>query len=397
MFKNIFIIFFITFSLSNTYSQRLLSESVSFVKLQEPTIKLNLQQKTFKYKIQVPYTMKMEDLEKVSKEEFQDKLANYDNVVKQSEIDHQQQLKDHEKAIIDEKEKFRLESEQFSKLSLIERLTLTEQGKKPQLRLPSKPIYQKPSKPIYSNPNVSDYLIFDTNVMESKMNLKGYEKGESGIYFEINFSTMQFQDNANQVYGKQPTSLKVKVNNQIVEEKLFANDFTMLTSGSTASIRKNNYENSNVEKILNEIQLYVNDVYGYKSVNYTSKIFFIKNKGEYDDLEKAKVFAVSGFNKMKASNSPEVKVKAMIDINKAIELWKSKLELINYKDKNAIYNSNVAKAILFNLIGVYVDTDDKKSAEEYFSILQENKVQIKFDYDEESYYKILESSINRMK
>lgn len=396
MKKKSFSFIALLFAIIFIYSQKLLVESVQYEKLQKPKIKLSLNQENYKFTIKVPYTMKAEDLEKVAKQDFQDKLTNYDNVVKQSEVEFQEKLKNYDLEVQQEKEKFKLESEEFSKLSLIERLALQEQGKKPQLRIPSKPVYVKPAKPIYSNPDLSDYLIFDSEVMASKLELKGFTKGENGINFEIDFNNMEFQDNSNQVYGKQPTLLKVKVNNEIVEEKIFSNDFAYLTSGSSVSIRRNYYENQSVSNILGEIQKYVNENYGYKTISVTSRVYYIKNKGDYDDLERAKVYAVSGFSKMKLSNSEETKSKASTEIDKAIQIWKSKLELVNYKDKNSVYNSNVAKAILFNLVGAYIDINDKKSAEEYFSILQENKIFIKFDYDEERYYEILETSLNKM-
>ncbi|MGC4130137.1 MAG: hypothetical protein QM564_11415 [Bergeyella sp.] len=378
-------------------SQRILSEQVNSERLEEPKTKLNLGQNNYKFTIHIPYTMKAEDLEKVAKEEFQDKLANYDNVVKQSEIDYQEALKNHENDVKEAKEKFKLESDQFAKLSLLERLALTESGNKPQLKLPSKPVYVKPSKPTYQEPNISNYLIFDKNVMESKMELKGFNKGENGINFVIDFNNMEFQDNANQVYGKQPTVLKVMTGGNVVEEKVFSDDFELITSGSTNSIRRNYYENQNVNKILSQIQSYVNDVYGFKSKTIGSTIFYIKNKGEYDDLEKAKINAVSGFTKLKINNSADTKAKGLAEINKALETWKAKLPLVKFKDKDAIYNAVVGQAILFNLVGVYVDLNDKKSAEEYFQILQDNKIYMKLDYDDNRYYKLLETSINEMK
>lgn len=385
------------FALQSFNAQKILSEVVNSERLEAPKTKLNLAQNNYKFTINVPYTMKASDVDRVAKEEFQDQVANYGNVVKQSEVDYQESLKNHDVAVKEEKERFRLESEQFSKLSLLERLTLTDQGKKPQLRLPSKPVYVKPAKPTFQTPNISNYLIFDTKVMESKMELKGYNKGEGGITFVIDFNNMEFQDNANQVYGKQPTVLKVMVNGNTVEEKVFSSDFALVTSGSSSSIQRNYYENINVSKILNDIQNYVNNTYGFKNVNISSKIFYIKNKDNaYDDLEKAKIMAISGFTKMKANVSPESRAKALTDIEKALQTWKSKLALVKFKDKENIYNATVGKAILFDLVGVYIDINDKKSAEEYFQILQDNKIYMKLDYDEERFYKLLESSINEM-
>lgn len=380
------------------HSQKILSEKTTSERLENPKSKLTLSQNDYKFTIHVPYTMKADDLEKVAKEEFQDQLANYDNTVKQSEVDYQESLKNYDSAVKEEKERFKLDSDQFSKLSLLERLALTERGGKPQLKLPSKPVYIKPAKPTYQEPNISNYLIFDNKVMESKMELKGFNKGENGISFIIDFNNMEFQDNANQVFGKQPTVLRVSANNNIVEEKVFSGDFSLITSGSTTSIRRNYYENMNVAKILNDIQKYINDTYGYKNVNVSSTIFYIKNKaGEYDDLEKAKIIAISGLSKLKANASAETKAKASSDIEKALQIWKSKLDLVKYKDKDAIYNATVGKAILFDLVGVYIDINNKKYAEEYFQILQDNKIYIKLDYDEERFYKFLESSLNEMK
>ena len=45
----------------------------------------------------------------------------------------------------------------------LERLALTEQGKKPQLKTPARPTYVEPAEPKYQEPNLNDYLIFDKN------------------------------------------------------------------------------------------------------------------------------------------------------------------------------------------------------------------------------------------
>jgi len=112
--------------------------------------------------------------------------------------------------------RYNKEMKDFKDLSLIERLALTDQGEKPQLKVPAKPTYLETREPVYVQPNLDDHLIFDKQILADNVELIGYEKGND-LLIVINITKMAFQDNGGQTFYAQPTNLKVMKGATIID------------------------------------------------------------------------------------------------------------------------------------------------------------------------------------
>ena len=80
--------------------------------------------------------------------------------------------------VITARENFQLESDEFKKLTVIERLNSDQ---KPVLNLPRKPSYYKPSEPYYSQPDVSNAIVFNPKVLvQTYLKLDGFSRKNDG-------------------------------------------------------------------------------------------------------------------------------------------------------------------------------------------------------------------------
>ncbi len=285
----------------------------------------------------------------------------------------------------------------FKDLSLLERLALTDQGKKPQLIVPSKPTYVKPREPQYIQPNLDDHLIFDNQVLADGVELLGYQKGGSDVLFIINISKMVFQDNGGQTFYSQPTTLKVMKGSAVINEKTFDNEFQFLTSSSSNTINLDRHEKNNVNKIMRNISTYINEEFGHIPVASNIMIEYPKNKDrEYDALENAKIKALSAYRKLKKDATTETRERAKSELEAVREVWKAELAKIDYNDKKAVMNKDVAKMIFFNLMRVDISLKDKAQAEETLAAMQEKRIDLDLSYDEKNTFTRLEEQVYKM-
>ncbi|WP_412986322.1 hypothetical protein [Pontimicrobium sp. IMCC45349] len=396
MKKTIF--FLVAISSLSVYSQRILSEKVNFFDINLPQKPLAENVKTYKVIVETPYTLTAADVEQQSLIDFEQEKANYAQVVEQSKVDFEQQLKDHDEAVAQAKEKYEIEMKDFKELTLLERLALTDQGKKPQLKTPSKPVYRKPSEPIYRKPNLNDYLIFDNQSLSDNITLHGYDKGGEDVLFLVNFSKMNFQDNGGQTFYSQPTKLQVIENGAPIDEKTFHDESKFLTSSTSNTIDLNRYEKKNVMKLIKEIEAYINEQYGYKPVAASIEIGHPKNKKrEYDQLEKAKIVAVSAFKKLTQNANVDVLKRVKGELEKAKGIWKAELTKVNYSDKKALYNKDIATMIYFNLLKVDIILKDKDAAHATLDEVQNVKIDLDLNYTNENILNKLENQVYNMK
>src|SRR5690606_22701123 len=150
-----------------------------------------------------------------------------------------EKLADYEKEVISSKEKFAQESAEFKKLTLLERLAMTDQGKNPKLTTPTKPVYYKPSEPVYRQPNLAEYTIVDNNVLASKININGFTRGAGYIDIALDIKPVAFQDNTGQTFANQPTKLIVKVNGVQKIDETFFKEYAFISAYPTNNINKN--------------------------------------------------------------------------------------------------------------------------------------------------------------
>jgi hypothetical protein len=378
--------------MNTVFGQSINSESVEFQLLKQPKILIDENSRKLKVIVTSPYNVKTEDIVKKSKEDFQAELKNYATVVSNSEKEYQVKLKEHDAEVIKAKEQFEFENAAFKKLSLLERLTMTDQKKNPVLVIPTKPVYYKPAPPVYAEPNLNDYIIVDNNVLSSKIAISGFTKEEGGIIVLVDIQQVNFQDNASQTFANQPTKIIVKVNGVEKTNASFFNEFKFISSVPTNNINKPLEEKNHLNKVMTFVNQYLNDNYGFQSVTKTVKINYVKNKGKYDDLEKANLYVTTNLRKLQPELS-EINDVAYANMKKGTDIWQQTLATIDYKNSNADFNAKIAKFIYFNLMRLNVALEKKKEAELYLNQFQENLIYMDLSYDEKSELKSLEKEI----
>ncbi|MUU77544.1 hypothetical protein [Winogradskyella endarachnes] len=392
--KNYFLLTFIALMIFTLgHSQRAMFEQVRYFDVKTPKNPLDASINAYKVVVETPYTLTEEDVKTQSLKDFEEEKSNYSNVLKESEAEYQEKLASYDDDVKKAEERYDKEMKDFKELSLIERLALTDQGKKPKLVVPAKPKYIEPREPVYRDPNLNDYLIFDNQVLADGITLSGYERGE-GVLFAIDISKMEFQTNGGQTFYSQPSKLTVLNGATVIDEKTFDEEFKFLTSSSSNTINLDRYEKNNVNKIMEEINDYINSQFGFVPVAATIKIEYPKNKKrDYDILENAKIKAVSAYRKLKEDTSSELREKVRSDLNNVRDIWFSELNKIDYKDKKAVMNKDIAKIIFFNLMKVDISLKDKAKAEETLNLMQEKRIDLDLSYDEKGRFTRLEEQI----
>lgn len=391
-FPKLLLSLFVFAAVSSVNAQSISSELIEFQMLKAPKTPIDAASRQLKVTVTSPYNLKAEDVIAQSKVDFQSALKNYDNVVAESVKEFQTKEKDYDSDVLKAKEKFAMESAEFKKLSLLERLTMTDQGKNPRLVNPSKPIYYKPQPPIYREPNLNDYIIVDNNVLASQVTIDGFTREGSYVTVSLDIQKLNFQDNAGQTYANQPTKLVVKVNGVENINTTFFQEFKFISSSPTNNINKPLEEKNHLNKVMAFINQYLNDNFGYQSVKGTVKIQSVKNKGKFDDLEKADIYVTTNLRKLNPQN-PQISASAMTNMQKGIAIWKETLTKVVYKDKNADFNAKIAEFVYFNLIRLNIALGDKTEAEKYLNEFQENQIYMKLSYDDENELKRLETGI----
>ena len=384
--------FLLLLSINTAFGQSINSESVEFQLLKQPKILIDENSRKLKVIVTSPYNVKTEDIIKKSKEDFYVELKNYATVVSNSEKEYQVKLKEYDAEVVKAKAQFELENTEFKKYSLLERLSMTEQKKNPVLVIPTKPVYYKPAQPVYQDPNLNDYIIVDNNVLASKISISGFTKEDAGITVLVDIQQVNFQDNAGQTFANQPTKIIVKVNGVEKTNASFFNEFKFVSSVPTNNINKPLEEKNHLNGVIAFINQYLNDNYGFQSITKTIKISYVKNKGKYDDLEKANLYVTTNLRKLQPELS-ETNVVAYANMKKGTDIWQQTLTTIDYKNSSADFNAKIAKFIYFNLIRLNVALDKKKDAENFLNQLQENLIYMDLSYDEKSELKNLEKEI----
>ena len=375
------------------YSQNISSENIDFLILKQPKESIDVANRTLKVTVTSPYNVTAEDVIAQSKADHQTALANYATVVANSEKEFDQKLEDYDEEVVKAKEKFELESAEFKKLSMIERLSMTDQGKNPKLVTPTKPVYVKPAPPVYREPNLNDHIIVNNSVLASQINVEGFSKEGNYLDVAVDISEVHFQDNAGQTFANQPTTLVVKVNGVEKIKTKFFEEFKFVSSSPSNNINKSLEEKNHLNKVVAFLNQYLNDNYGFQSIKKTVKLDKVKNKGEYDDLEKAHIYVTTNLKKLQPSD-PERSAAAVAGMQKGIDIWLETLKKVEFKkDSKSAFNAKIGEYIYFNLIRLNLAMNRKAEAEKYLNELQENLIGIKLSYDEQNELKALESEI----
>jgi hypothetical protein len=386
----------LTLAQFSLHAQSISSETVDFQYLKQPQVSVDESVRGFKVTVTSPYNLTADDVTRIAKAKYQSAVNNYGTTVTNSEKEYQQKLKDYDAEVAKAKEKFAIESDQFKKYSLLERLSLTNDGKNPKLVLPSKPEYVKPAPPTYVEPNLDDYTIVDNNVLASQISLSGFTRGAGDIDINVDIKSVNFQDNAGQTFVNQPTKLIIKIKGVEKVNTTFFQEYSFLSSSPSNNINKQAEEKNHLTKVVKFLNDYINDMYGFQAIPKTVKILNVKNKGKFDDLERADIYVKTNLRKLQPTNS-EINNVAFANMQKGIDIWVQTLGKIEYKNDKADFNDKIAKFIYFNLINLNIALNKPAEAEKYLNQLQENLVYIKLSYDETNELKRMEKNIYQNK
>jgi hypothetical protein len=373
-------------------AQNVSAEMVEFQVLQQPKEMIDPANRNFKVVVSSPYNLTAEDVIRQSKADHAEAVRNYDQTVIDSQKEFQQKLRDYDQDVIKAKEKYDAEQADFKKLTLLERLSMTEQGKNPKLVNPTKPVYVKPYPPVYREPNLNDHLIVDNNVLATKININGFTRGKGYVDVFVDIKPVTFQDNTGQTYANQPTKLVVKVNGVEKTNQMFFEDYAFVSSAPSNNINKPLEEKNHLNKVIAFLNDYLNTQYGFGVVNKSVKIQSVKNKGAYDDLARADIYVTTNLRKLQPENAA-VNAAAMAGMQKGIDIWAQTLDKVNYKDKKADFNAKIAEFVYFNLIRLNLALGNKKEAENWLNKMQENQIYMKLSYDDENEIKRIEQEV----
>ncbi|MNQ30818.1 hypothetical protein D3C85_441720 [compost metagenome] len=390
--KQNYLLLLFLISLSSSNAQSISTESIEYQLLKEPKNIIDAGSRQYSVVVTSPYNLTSDQVYAQSKVDFQNELDNFDKKVANSEKEFQQKLADYDADVAKANAKYKLESEEFKKLNMLERLTLTDRGQNPKLVLPNRPIYVAPSKPVYREPNLQDYVIIDNNVLASQINIDGFTKDGNYLTVNLDIKAVNFQDNSGQTYANQPTTLIVKQNGQEKINKTFFQEYKYISSSPTNNINKPREEQQHLKKVIAFINDYLGENFAFKNVKYSVKLQSVKNKGQYDDLEKAGIYVTTNLKKMNPAN-PQINAAALTGMQKGIDIWKETLTKVNFKDTKADFNAKIAKFVYFNLMNLNLALDKKADAEKVLNEMQENLIYMDLSSKEQTELKAIENQI----
>jgi hypothetical protein len=392
------------------HAQRVKSEKAVYQTIRLPLEPLDAGLAGYKFTVSTPYPEDNSALEQFAKERFEKENLNYDNLVEESKLLHQEALAQYEQDVITARENFKIESDEFSKMSFVERMALAD--KKPTLKLPSKPIYRKPSPPRYIEPNLSNSIVFKGEVLaDSYLRLDGYDKADTNAlegqivvydFEKLDVTTEVKQEsyynknakknmNRNVTYYvteyKRPTELTLTYNGTTLYSGIFEGTGEFFKYNDKSRPNMFNLEKQSVSDVLIEINSYINNKYGMTPLNNSVNVKFVKNnKGEYDDLENAKDTALAAYANFDADSDND-------QLRDAILIWEKAMEESNIEDRKARIDKGVTEAILFNLVEANIALKDMVKADEYLNKLKNMSLNYSEKQSVEA-YEIQMASIN---
>ncbi|MCF2217863.1 hypothetical protein H9Q08_00915 [Chryseobacterium sp. PS-8] len=381
----------VLFSVQSVFGQRIDKETISFQLLKEPVFTTDLANRNYTITVKSPYNITKDDVLRMSKEEYQNQVNNYQTNVETAKIEHQERLKDYEAEVKKLQEKFKLESAEYNKLSAVEKIAAVNGA--PILRLPSRPVLNIPPMPVYRQPDLKDALIVDNKILASQMDVAGFSKGGNYLDVLVEMERTNFQDNQGKTFANQPVRIVGKQNGVVKLDKTYFSDFAEIASVPTNEINLNVHEKRYLQRTMDRTRNIINDHFGYQTINSSVTLETVKNKGDYDDLEKAYIYVTTNLKKLQAKSDYAPNKVAMENMQKGIEMWKTALGKVNYNDKKALYNQKIGEYLYFNLIRLNLALGNYTEAEKYLNELQEHLVDIKLSYDANLELKRLEEKI----
>jgi hypothetical protein len=393
-------------------AQNIQTEKIGFHQTLYPKKALPPNVNTYTATIVTPYLKDDSTFRKMAEDKYQQDLKNYPNTVKEAEKHYQEvTLAQYNLDSKDAREKYDKETAEFNKMSTLERLALAD--KKPVLTLPQKPPYYAPPMPQVESINTSDVIIFEPETLaKNYIKLDGFGQGNA-LQINIDFKGFEYKDPVAEIVDKEnfnpvtkekfitkqtqyvtryrhPATLEVKMGNEVIIPKaVFGETANLISKVSDTKPTRIYIERQIVESTLQDIGTYLNSLYGYPKIYRNGLLYYVKNKGgEYDDLEKAKDFAKSGYKNYEVNQDEAIK-----DIQSAIEIWEKAITEANYEDSKARIDEKVGTVVLKNLIFAAIVTNDFNKAAKYIAEFKK----LRLSYDDKQYIAQQEKSYDEMK
>lgn len=377
---------------SHTIAQNIQDDAVEAMVTRYPSEPLGEACIGYNMTVTTSYPENTNNIVDEAKQRHEEEVANFPNVIEEAKRKHEEDLASYEERVEDRRENYKLEMEEWNKLSKIEKMAM--QDHIPKLSLPSKPTYREPYPPQYREPNLSDVITYDPKVLaDAYLSVSGYSQVEGtenvlvGLVEIGEFESMSperksrvesYYDKSSQttkkktVYYyvttyKRPVYFTLTHNGATLHSGLFGESGEYVSQESSGSPSMKNLERETVTTALESVSEYINEKYGFSPMQEKTTIFHVKNKkGEYDDLETAKDFALAGIEALENNQLND-------DLKEAVNIWKSEYGEADVEDKKARVNEKVAKAILWNLVAVSRMTNNIEDAKTYLAAIEEMK------------------------
>ncbi|MDG1777599.1 MAG: hypothetical protein P8H33_09480 [Crocinitomicaceae bacterium] len=371
----------------NLYAQRIEETVLKYEYIQQPISPI-AGLSSYNFSVVTTYPENNDGLMAQAEKEFQEKLANYPNEVIAAEKAHAERIATYDAEVILAQENFKLETEAFDKLNAIEKLALDEG--RPVLRMPSKPgSFRAPLKPTFVEPNTNESITFKPGILaDTYLKLEGFEKGTTDALVAVidmeafdaskperketikrvySASSKQYVNQKTYTYEtsmSRPTRLILTFNGATIYNDIFEGTGEYTTKVTKTYPNMYQLEKDNVSNILTKINTFINEQHGFVKVPATLIIRAPKNKGDFNDLERAGKLAKRGINPMGSSDGNS-------ELSEAIQIWNTALEESDLYDKKARINSKVTQLIYQNLIEATIYKEDFIKAQDHLILLGE--------------------------
>jgi len=357
------------------FSQRPQDQDIDFNYTQLPATPLDQSIQNYFAKVNLLYTDKINAEKAIAQKEYDQAMAEYPELERQAKERYNQRL-----------ERYNKEKEAYDNKSagkkFIEKNVLEENTK------PTHPgSYYPPSKPYLRE--VKSQKVFNEEMLaNSYLKLEGFNQSiESALKITVDlygfeYTEPQYKSESKKMYNsktksnyyknyswyetsyKHPINLKIETpDGQILFNETFSHFSEMKvistakTEGSRQNMNRESYikmlEDKAVTDNLKEINDFINDNYGFRTVQRKTEIFTVKEKKHtYQDYKLAYISASEGYGKL--VSEPEVGIKKL---NEAIAMWETALEESDVENKKARINEKVTLVTYYNLADAYIHTN----------------------------------------
>ena len=391
--KNILIIAIVILSSASIQAQKVKYSIIHFKDVRLPLIKLG-DLESYQFDVETPYAKNSQALNDIAQKQYKDALVNHPNVIEKSIKKYHTDTIQYRIDLGEARENFKVESDEYDKMSTVEKLALQEQ--KPKLILPRKPLYREPLAPRYVQPNTRGVIMFDPEMLsKSYVNLEGFTRGKSSntLVGSISMSGFEYVDpvkNFNEKFVKnketgvlekikvyyyltdykRPTHVLLEYNGEILFDGLYESENEYKTHKSNKYPNLQNLEKKSVSELLLDINEWINDNYGKSKIEKKGVFYFVKNKkGEYDDIENA-------LSQIEIGMENYVPMHGSDNVNAAVVIWNKELKAYVPDDKKSRINEKIARGLLFNLTEAYLILNEVEKANNMIEKLADFKLNL---------------------